>query len=73
MALISSRSVWLGAISPALARASGESLSHRAAAAPARLSGFTSATLEPSFSKAFLTSPARLASTAAFRSGRAGA
>ena len=35
----------------------------------ARLSGFTSATLEPNFSKARFTSPARVASTAAFRSG----
>ena len=32
-------SLWLGAISPARARASGESASQRAAAAPARLSG----------------------------------
>ncbi len=49
------------------ARSSGDSASQRAAAAPARLSGFASATLEPSFSKALPISPARLASTASFR------
>ena len=66
---MSSRSAWLGAISPAFSRSVGDSASQRAAAAPARLSGFTSATLEPSFSNALRTSPARLASTAAFSSG----
>ena len=61
------RSSWLGAISPVFSRSSGESFSHRAAAAPARLSGFTSATRSPSLSNAPRTSPARLARTASFK------
>ena len=68
-ALIPTRSAWLGAMTPVRSRISGESFNHRAATAPAMFSGLTSATLPPSFSNACLISPARLASTAAFRSG----
>ena len=50
-------------------RSSGDSLSQRAATAPAILSGFTSATFSPSFPNAFSISPARLAWTAAFSAG----
>ena len=58
ISLIRSRMAWLGAISPALARASGESASQRAAPAPAGLSDLTSTTLSPSFAKArFRPSP----------------
>ena len=68
-ALMPSRNSWLGAITPVRSRSSGESFSQRAATAPAMLSGFTSATLELSLSNALPISPARLASTASFRSG----
>ena len=49
MPLIATLSLWLGAMSPARSRSSGESFSHLAAAAPARLSGFTSSMFDPSF------------------------
>ena len=67
--LISWRSSWLGAMTPVFSRASGPSLSQRAATAPAILSCLTSATLPPSFSKARSMSPLRLATTASFRAG----
>ena len=71
--LMPCRRAWLGAMTPVRPRSSGESLSQRAATAPAMLSGFTSATWEPSFSNALPISPARLASTASFSAGFSGA
>ena len=56
-------------MTPVFARASSERESHRAATAPAMLSGFTSATLLPSFSNAFSILPFRLASTASLSTG----
>ena len=67
--LMATRSSWLGAITPVCSRSSGESLSQRAATAPAMLSALTCATPEPSFSKAVRMSPAMLASTAFFSAG----
>ena len=67
--LIACLGSWEDAITPVFARASASSLSHLATTVPAILSGFTSATWSPSFSKARRTSPRRLASTASFRAG----
>ena len=61
IALIAWRSLCEGAMIPVFSRGSGDSASHRAATAPAMLSGFTSATLSPSFSNAVPMSPLRLA------------
>ena len=65
---ISVRSAWLGAISPVFSCSWAESFSQRAAAAPARLSGLTSAMRLPSLPTVLPISPARLARSASFSS-----